>query len=67
MNEERRRTPHVQMEDRISMWESLRQLLANLWQRPQQSSKERRTIDARERFWAEAREGEREADANSVS
>jgi hypothetical protein len=49
------------------MWDSLRQLLAKLWRHHQQSSAERRTIAARERFWAELREGEREAEADSVS
>jgi hypothetical protein len=49
------------------MWESLRQMLARLWRRPQQSSEERRVAKARERFWAELREGEREAEAKSVS
>jgi hypothetical protein len=49
------------------MWEDLRQMLARLWRRPQQSSDERRVIEARERFWAEVREGEREAEAKSVS
>jgi hypothetical protein len=64
---ERRRTLHLQLEDRIRMWDSLRQMLADLWRHPQQSSKERRVIEERERFWAEVREGEREAEASSVS
>jgi hypothetical protein len=49
------------------MWDSLRQMLARLWRSPQESSEERRVIKARERFWAEVREGEREAEARSVS
>jgi hypothetical protein len=49
-----------------SMWESLRQMFERLWRRSQQSSEQRRVIEARERFWAEVREGEREAEAKSV-
>jgi hypothetical protein len=49
------------------MWESLRQMLVRLWRRPQQSSEERRVLKERERFWAELHEGEREAEARSVS
>jgi hypothetical protein len=49
------------------MWDFLRQMLARLWQRPQQSSEARQVIKARERFWAEVHEGEREAEAKSVS
>jgi hypothetical protein len=49
------------------MWDSLRQMLADLWRHSQQSSEERRVIEERERFWAEVREGEREAEASSVS
>ncbi len=49
------------------MWDSLRELLAKLWRRSGESSKERRAIEERERFWAEVHEGEREAEANSVS
>jgi hypothetical protein len=49
------------------MWESLRQMLVHLWRRPQQSSKEQRVMKERERFWAELREGEREAEDRSVS
>jgi hypothetical protein len=49
------------------MWDSLRQMLARLWRRSQQSSEERRVIKARERFWADVREGEREAETKSVS
>ena len=49
------------------MWDILRQMLARLWRSSQQSSEERRLIKERERFWAEVREGEREAKARSVS
>jgi hypothetical protein len=49
------------------MWDRLRQMLARLWRSPQKSSNERRVIKERERFWAEVREGEREAEVKSVS
>jgi hypothetical protein len=49
------------------MWDSLSQMLARFWRGPQQSSQERRVIKARERFWAEVREGELEAEARSDS
>jgi hypothetical protein len=49
------------------MWEELRQILANLWRRPQEGSEQRRVIKERERFWADVREGEREAEARSAS
>jgi hypothetical protein len=49
------------------MWDRLREMLARLWQSPQKSSDERRLIKERERFWAEVHEGEREAEAKSVS
>jgi hypothetical protein len=49
------------------MWDSLREMFARLWRRRQQSSEEQRVIRERERFWAELREGEREAEAKAVS
>ena len=49
------------------MWDGLRQMLARLWRSPQQNANERRLRKERERFWAEVREGEREAKARSVS
>ena len=48
------------------MWDSLREMLARLWRRPQESLEEQRVIEERERFWAELHEGEREAEAKSV-
>ena len=47
------------------MWKGLRRLLAGLWRWSQKSPTERRMARARARFWAEAREGEREAEARS--
>jgi len=49
------------------MWEILRRTLARLWRHAQQSAEERRVIEERERFWAELREGQREAAARSAS
>jgi chromosome condensin MukBEF MukE localization factor len=49
------------------MWKGLRQLLARLWRRSQKSSAERRVAEERARFWAEVREGQREAEAHSRS
>lgn len=45
----------------------LRRILERLWHRFKQGAAERRTVDARARFWAEVREGEREAEARSRS
>ena len=42
---------------------SLSQLLARLWRWYQEAREERRRVRARARFWAELREGEREAEA----
>jgi hypothetical protein len=47
------------------MWRSLRQVLTRLWQWSQKDQAERRAAKARARFWAEVREGEREAEARS--
>jgi hypothetical protein len=47
------------------MWDRVREMLARLWRRPQQGAEERRVIKARERFWAEVREGEHEAEVKS--
>jgi hypothetical protein len=49
------------------MWNDLRDLLSRLWQWSQKSAAERRTAKARARFWADVREGEREAEAHSRS
>jgi hypothetical protein len=47
------------------MWKRLRHALWRLWQRSQSSPGERRAAKARARFWAEVREGQREAEAHS--
>jgi len=47
------------------VWEDLRELLLRLWQRSRQSAEEQRVDRERSRFWAEVREGEREAEARS--
>jgi hypothetical protein len=47
------------------MWESLNRFLARLWRGGQKIADERRTHEERARFWAEVREGEREAEARS--
>lgn len=47
------------------MWKRLRRLWLRLWQRSQKSSGDRRAEAARARFWAELREGEREAEARA--
>ena len=43
------------------VWESLRQILASLWRRYQSTAESRRVDKKRAHFWAEVREGEREA------
>jgi|GEM_PF-2616326 len=40
-------------------------MLSHLWGRLQKGRGERRTAEARTRFWAEVREGQREAEAHS--
>lgn len=47
------------------MWEDLREFLLRLWRGARQSAKARRVDSERARFWAEVREGEREAEARS--
>ena len=47
------------------MWKRLRRALLRLWQRSQEAPGERRTAKARARFWAEVREGQREAETQS--
>jgi hypothetical protein len=49
------------------MWKRLRHALWRFWRRPQTSLGERRVAEARARFWAEVREGQREAEARSRS
>ena len=46
-----------------AVWGQLRRLLERLWRSsPKDSTRELRSTDARARFWAEVREGEREAE-----
>jgi hypothetical protein len=47
------------------MWKQLRHALSRLLRRSQQGLNERRTAEARARFWAELREGQREAATRS--
>jgi hypothetical protein len=47
------------------MWKRLRHALWRLWRRSKRGPEERRAAKARARFWAEVREGEREAEAHS--
>ena len=47
------------------MWKRLRQVLARLWHWSRKSPAERRAATTRARFWAEMREGQREAEARS--
>ena len=47
------------------MWKRLRRALWRLWQRSQRDPEERQAAKARARFWAEVREGQREAEAHS--
>ena len=47
------------------MWTWLRRTLASLRRMVKRGRDERRTVEARERFWAEVREGEREAETRS--
>jgi hypothetical protein len=47
------------------MWKRLRYALRRAWRRSQRGADERRAAEARARFWAEVREGEREAEAQS--
>lgn len=49
------------------MWKRLRHALWRVWRRSQQSPGERQVAKARARFWAEMREGQREAEAHSRS
>jgi hypothetical protein len=49
------------------MWKRLRRALWRLWRRSQTGPGERREAEERARFWAEVREGQREAEARSRS
>lgn len=47
------------------MWKRMKRALRNLWPLPSRPPSEGRTDRDRARFWAEVRQGEREAEANS--
>lgn len=47
------------------MWRRLHDMLRRLWCRPQRGDAESRLAHDRARFWAEVRQGQREAEANS--
>jgi hypothetical protein len=47
------------------MWARLHHALRRLWRRSQRGETESRLTDDRARFWAEVREGQREAETNS--
>jgi hypothetical protein len=47
------------------MWERLRHALWRLVRRLPEEYVDRRTVEARTRFWAEVREGQREAEADA--
>jgi hypothetical protein len=47
------------------MWSRLNDALRRLWLRSQRGRAESRLADDRARFWAEVRQGQREAEANS--
>jgi hypothetical protein len=47
------------------MWKRMRHALLRLWRRSQTDPGERRVAEARARFWAEVREGQREAESRS--
>jgi len=47
------------------MWKRLRHALRRLLRRSQRSRAELQVAEARARFWAEVREGQREAEARS--
>jgi hypothetical protein len=49
------------------VWDGLRQILASLRRRYQSSAETRRIDKKRARFWAEVREGRREAEARTGS
>ena len=54
---------HLQRTEVRAVWGQLRRLLERLWRSsPRDSTRELRSTDARARFWAEVREGEREAE-----
>lgn len=59
------RRTRVGVRDWNNMWENLHRILVRLLQRSQLRAEERRAEEERARFWAELREGEREAEARS--
>ena len=48
-----------------NMWKHLRSILARIWRRSQNGRGERQAAKTRARFWAEVREGQREAETHS--
>lgn len=52
---------------RTSLWDALRQILAKLRGRSRSGARARSVDEKRARFWADLREGEREAEARSGS
>lgn len=49
----------------MNMWRRLQHALQRLWGRSQKGRAESRMTHDRARFWAEVRQGQREAEANS--
>ena len=49
------------------IWKRLRSGLERLFIRRHRGRDERRTVDARSRFWSDVQEGRREAEAASVA
>jgi hypothetical protein len=47
------------------MWKRLKGALGRFWRWSQKSPAQRRAVRARARFWADLREGQREAEARS--
>jgi len=47
------------------MWRRLRRVLRRLWHGPRSSPEDDGAAQARARFWAQVREGEREAEAHA--
>ena len=49
------------------MLQQMRRVLARFWGSPGRARKQTRSTEARARFWAAVREGEREAERDSLS
>jgi len=47
------------------MWKAVHEFWSRLWRRGQKISEEQQVQKERARFWAEVREGEREAEAKT--